>query len=120
MNPAEAKEKLKKEKDDLETTLSRFADKKGGLDDDWKARFPDMKFETSEDRIEDAAHARQEYEVLRSVEQTLEVKLKKVKEALERIEKGEYGKCKKCGKEISGERLEAVPEALLCQDCKNK
>lgn len=40
--------------------------------------------------------------------------------ALERIEKGEYGACVQCGKEISMERLEAVPHARLCIECKSK
>jgi DnaK suppressor protein len=40
--------------------------------------------------------------------------------ALERIERGEYGICIECGKEISTERLEAVPHARLCIQCKSK
>ncbi len=40
--------------------------------------------------------------------------------ALERIERGEYGICVQCGKEISPERLEAVPHARLCIECKSK
>jgi len=40
-------------------------------------------------------------------------------EALERIEKGTYGICRSCGKEISRTRLEAVPNATQCINCKN-
>lgn len=40
--------------------------------------------------------------------------------ALERIERGEFGICVQCGKEISPERLEAVPHARLCIECKSK
>ncbi len=40
--------------------------------------------------------------------------------ALERIEKGEYGICVQCSKEINHERLEAVPHARLCIECKSK
>ncbi len=40
--------------------------------------------------------------------------------ALERIEKGEYGMCVSCGKEINPERLEAVPHARLCIECKSR
>ena len=39
-------------------------------------------------------------------------------EALERIRKGNFGICRSCGKEISRERLEAVPHATLCIKCK--
>lgn len=39
-------------------------------------------------------------------------------DALKRIERGEYGRCTDCGKLIEKERLEAVPHAQLCLDCK--
>ena len=41
-----------------------------------------------------------------------------VEGALERIEAGTYGTCQRCGKPISEERLEALPYAELCIDCK--
>ena len=40
--------------------------------------------------------------------------------ALERIERGEFGTCVSCGREINHERLEAVPHARLCIECKSK
>ena len=43
-----------------------------------------------------------------------------VNEALRRIRKGEYGKCQICGKQIQKARLEAVPHARLCIDCKEQ
>ncbi len=43
-----------------------------------------------------------------------------IDEALQRIEKGTYGLCQNCGKPISPERLEAVPHARLCIECKAK
>jgi len=41
-------------------------------------------------------------------------------DALKRIEKGDYGFCTDCGKLIEKERLEAVPHAQLCVECKLK
>ncbi|MBI4428663.1 MAG: TraR/DksA C4-type zinc finger protein [Ignavibacteriales bacterium] len=41
-------------------------------------------------------------------------------DALKRIEKGDYGFCQDCGKLIEKERLEAVPHAQLCVQCKLK
>ncbi len=38
--------------------------------------------------------------------------------ALERVENGTYGLCHSCQKPISEERLEAVPHARLCIQCK--
>ena len=41
-------------------------------------------------------------------------------EALRRIANNTYGKCHECGENISPERLEAVPHARLCIECKEK
>ena len=41
-----------------------------------------------------------------------------LEDALKRIEKGEYGRCIDCGRLIEKERLEAVPHAQLCVQCK--
>lgn len=43
-----------------------------------------------------------------------------IDEALRRIKDKTYGKCQECGKDISVARLEAVPHARLCIDCKEK
>jgi DnaK suppressor protein len=40
--------------------------------------------------------------------------------ALGRIENGTYGICVNCGAQIAPERLEAMPWATLCIDCKRK
>ena len=44
--------------------------------------------------------------------------LNHLEDALLRIDKGEYGRCTICGKLIEKERLEAVPHAQQCLDCK--
>ena len=55
-----------------------------------------------------------------SKESDLARELEAIADALEKIEKGTYGICESCGKEISYERLEAVPTARLCVECKNQ
>ncbi|MBU1708133.1 TraR/DksA family transcriptional regulator [bacterium] len=40
--------------------------------------------------------------------------------ALERINDGTYGICAECGEPIAKARLEAVPHARMCVDCKKK
>ena len=45
-----------------------------------------------------------------------ENELKDVNQALQAIENGTYGKCEICGKQISKERLEAMPTTLRCID----
>lgn len=42
-----------------------------------------------------------------------------IDEALRRMTAGDYGKCMTCGKNISAGRLEAVPHARMCIDCKS-
>ncbi len=45
-------------------------------------------------------------------------RLRLIDSALLRIESERYGQCMKCGKRIPRERLEAIPYALLCIECK--
>jgi RNA polymerase-binding protein DksA len=45
-------------------------------------------------------------------------RLKLIDSALTRIQQGKYGLCVKCGKRIPLDRLEAIPYALMCIDCK--
>ncbi|ONK23999.1 molecular chaperone DnaK [Bacillus sp. VT-16-64] len=40
--------------------------------------------------------------------------LEKTEKALAAINKGEYGRCEQCGKDISFERLDAIPYATTC------
>ena len=46
--------------------------------------------------------------------------LKKIDDALIRIDEGTFGQCVVCGAEINPKRLEAVPYARLCVECKEK
>jgi RNA polymerase-binding transcription factor DksA len=42
---------------------------------------------------------------------------RRIAEARRALADGSYGTCKSCGREIPAERLEAVPEAVLCVNC---
>ncbi len=46
-------------------------------------------------------------------------RLKAIDNALSRIQQGKYGLCIKCGKKIPQDRLEAIPYALMCIECKS-
>jgi RNA polymerase-binding transcription factor len=46
--------------------------------------------------------------------------LKAIDAALERMRAGTYGVCESCGQPISKVRLEAVPWARLCRECKER
>lgn len=60
----------------------------------------------------------------REIDYTLEATdgrlLAAIDAALARIEDGTYGTCVNCGAQIAPERLEAMPWATLCIDCKRK
>ena len=45
-------------------------------------------------------------------------RLRLIDAALSRIDNNRYGLCAKCNKKIPLERLEAIPYALMCIDCK--
>jgi len=42
-----------------------------------------------------------------------------IDEALRRIKDGTFGICETCGKQISASRLQAVPHARMCIQCKS-
>jgi DnaK suppressor protein len=46
--------------------------------------------------------------------------LTEIEHALRKFDEGTYGSCDGCGKPISPDRLEALPQASLCVDCKAK
>jgi DnaK suppressor protein len=41
-----------------------------------------------------------------------------IEHALHKFEEGTYGKCDSCGQDIDPARLEALPQASLCLNCK--
>lgn len=55
-----------------------------------------------------------------AIEDLREEEVEEIKAALQAIEDGTYGRCQVCGREISYERLEALPTALTCIDHANK
>lgn len=46
-------------------------------------------------------------------------RLNQVDSALARIQNGHYGVCMQCSKMISKDRLDAIPYAVLCIECKS-
>lgn len=46
--------------------------------------------------------------------------LEAIDHAIRRLDDGVYGTCEACGVEIPFERLEAIPDAVLCIDCQAK
>ena len=55
-----------------------------------------------------------------ALEKQIRDHLAKVGHALRKFEEGTYGLCDSCGQPIAPERLEALPQANLCMNCKAK
>jgi RNA polymerase-binding protein DksA len=72
----------------------------------------------SGDHIADSASETYMRELDEGLEENADHLLVEIEAALGRIDDGSYGLCSVCGREISAERLEAVPYATLCIDDK--
>lgn len=107
---AELYERLKKEKADL---LERLEHSRvlGQPSAEGKEGSP---FGKREEGADEAS----ELEKRLVLEQRLRESLNDVEHALEKYEAGTYGLCDSCGKPIEPARLEAMPQASLCLNCK--
>ena len=54
-----------------------------------------------------------------SSEKNLREELAKVEHVLHKLDEGTYGLCDDCGQTIDPDRLQALPHANLCLNCKN-
>lgn len=52
-----------------------------------------------------------------ALRENAQLEAKRIEEALQAIQEGTYGICSICGKEIQGERLAVMPEAVTCAVC---
>jgi DnaK suppressor protein len=73
-----------------------------------------------DNHLGDVATATFDREMASTLEENSTHVLIEIDAALGRIESGTYGTCLRCGEPIGGERLEALPWATLCIDCKRK
>jgi RNA polymerase-binding protein DksA len=81
---------------------------------------------SSEERREGSPFGKREEEATETLELekrlALENRIRQeisgIEHALDKYEKGTYGLCDNCGKPIALERLEALPQASLCVNCK--
>ncbi|MBM4462428.1 MAG: molecular chaperone DnaK [Chloroflexi bacterium] len=69
---------------------------------------------------EEGASEAFELEKRLALERRLSGLLAEVERALQKVEQGTYGLCDACGRPIGMERLEVLPQASLCLDCKSR
>ena len=67
---------------------------------------------------EEGASEAFELEKRLAVEKRLMATLSEIEHALRKFEKGTYGTCDTCGRPVEVERLEVLPQANLCLNCK--
>jgi RNA polymerase-binding protein DksA len=80
----------------------------------------DLVSSSIDNHLGDMATATFDRELDYTLEGNAEQLLAAIDSALARMEAGTYGRCQNCGRPISPERLEAIPWATRCIDCKRK
>jgi DnaK suppressor protein len=66
----------------------------------------------------DSGSASFERETAQSLSKHARGLLTQIDDAVRRIDNGTFGVCERCGDQIDSDRLEALPYARLCLDCK--
>ena len=69
---------------------------------------------------EEEATESMELEKRLAIENRLKALLAEVERALQKIDQGTYGICDVCGIKIDPARMEALPQAILCLNCRQK
>ena len=110
MSVEEVKEKLLREKENLEGQLAIYKSEDPLLDTEQNIS------NTAEDDVTDA----EGHDRIVATRIELKRRLAEVNEALEKTQSGKYGVCESCRKRISPERLEAMATAKLCLTCEAK
>ena len=72
----------------------------------------------NDSHLADTATETVDREIELSLEDNAESLLAAIDDALGRIDAGTYGLCERCGRQIDDERLEALPYATKCIECK--
>ncbi len=112
-------------------TEAKLAELRGALEqqrDNLRREIEDQGGDTDSDDAEidvergfaDSAHATAERARTLSVMKALRANLRWVDRAITKMDLGTYGTCERCGGPVGIERLEALPWAILCIDCKRK
>ena len=73
-----------------------------------------------DNHLADTATATLDREIDFTLGENSEQVLAEIDDALQRIEDGTFGTCRTCGQPIAPQRLEAMPWATQCIDCKSK
>jgi RNA polymerase-binding protein DksA len=112
VNTEEYRDILMQERSRVSAAINHLhEDNSGSIEDDTEE-------ETYDNHLADSATATLNREIDYTLEENAENVLGAINEALQRIEAGTFGTCGRCDKPIAEERLEAIPYANRCIDCK--
>ncbi len=101
---------LEEEREELAAQAARL--EADAADESWKEPRSDDDAETGTATFE----RERTMSLARNARQTII----QIDRALERMDAGTYGECVSCGQPIALERLEALPQAVDCLDCRRK
>jgi RNA polymerase-binding protein DksA len=98
---------------------TRVAAEMQALEEDLSHSMEDAVDEDGNDsHMADSATETLDREIEQSLEDNAEHLLASIDAALGRIDDGSYGLCERCGSPIAQQRLEALPYATKCIECK--
>lgn len=107
------REALLQRKQELEEEISEFQQEIVELGDD-----QEQERGTGGNHFADDASSLGEQQTISTIGDNFKEQLQLVEDALKRMDEGTYGICQRCGKQIPMERLEALPYAAFCIECK--
>jgi RNA polymerase-binding transcription factor DksA len=109
MNPDAMRERLERERADLEATIESIKERLAVPQRDSGGDVA-----LADQHPADVASETEARELDVARQTMFEARIGLIDEALRRLERGEYGRCVICGREIPTERLELVPETPYC------
>ena len=111
------RERLEDERARVQAALDNLDhENPGSLEDDTG----ELVNSSADNHMADTATETFDRELADTLHENADAVLAAIDRALQRVENGTYGKCVNCGRDISPERLEALPYAELCIDCKRE
>ena len=105
---------LEEERDRLQIDLKRIEDRAAGRD----RLHAEPVGQDFDEPGGDAATETVERAQAMAVGASLRELLEEVNAALEKMDNGTYGVCDNCGRDITKKRMDALPWAILCNNCR--
>jgi DnaK suppressor protein len=110
-----SEEKIKQIREKLETRRAELVDKSRTAQQEMKNTDPHSPADSVDESTEEQGVSTR----LKFADRNKD-SLADVNEAIERIDQGDFGNCLECEEPIPPKRLEAMPTAKLCIDCKER